>query len=358
MTPKKQRERAELFDAFMAGTRCKTNPVGTFDQWWMLKNSRERRKAAAKELPVAKPRNLELPGVVLVPYLKGWSYDFTACALARHLAHRFDIRIAYQDELGKALGEWGADLMVDFWWKGTLSRRFPKTPTVKQVSSHRWQQSRYGSIGTRQLARVHLSAAAVVAVPSQRLFDLVTEPSEMTTPTKICKKGFEPQLFFDYRRRRGSTTLTVGWAGAGEAEDKNVGVLKRAWPTMRLADKCLTPGEMPDFYNMADVIAIASDAEGDPRPLIEGMACGCFPVTTDVGIVPELVRHLDNGYIVEHPTADAFKAAFDWCQANLVRVRHAGQRNAETMRATRTWAHVAPAWGDAFDYAIASQRRI
>ena len=105
-------------------------------------------------------------------------------------------------------------------------------------------------------------------------------------------------------------------------------------------------GEMPDFYNSIDVISVASTAEGDPRPLIEGMACGCFPVTTDVGIVPELVRHGENGLIVER-SVKAFAEAFAWCRANVDQVRAAGRRNAELMLASRTWAHVASAWASA-----------
>ncbi len=67
--------------------------------------------------------------------------------------------------------------------------------------------------------------------------------------------------------------------------------------------------------------------------------------------MPELVQHGVNGLIVEQ-SVGAFRDAFAWCRANLDFVRAAGARNAETMLTSRTWAHVAPAWADAFTAAI------
>lgn len=284
-----------------------------------------------------------MPHIWLVPYLRGWSYDLTAQALKRHLSDRFDFTIAYQDQLGRVNSKRDTALVVDFWWKGILHRRFGRR-VVKQVSSHRWVQDRYGAHTVESLIDGHLKRCGGVLVPSLRLRDELVGVS-----VEVCPKGFHPETFGDYGQRRGG--LTVGWAGAAEATDKNVGILVAACPDIRLADRCLTQDEMPDFYNSVDVITCASLAEGDPRPLIEGMACGAFPVTTDVGIVPELVRHGDNGLIVER-SPQAFAEAFAWCRANLEHVRAAGRRNAEQMLRTRTWAKVAPAWGDAFQRAI------
>jgi glycosyltransferase involved in cell wall biosynthesis len=113
---------------------------------------------------------------------------------------------------------------------------------------------------------------------------------------------------------------------------------------------------MGDFYNAIDIIAIASSDEGDPRPLIEGMACGCFPVATEVGIVTELVENGVNGLTVTG-TRESFEQAFAWCARNVDFVRAAGRRNAERMARERTWAAVAPRWGDAFAEAIERANR-
>jgi glycosyltransferase involved in cell wall biosynthesis len=279
--------------------------------------------------------------VALVPYARSWSYDFTAKALEQHLPGRFEI--FYADELDR-IDPVGTDLIVDFWWRGRLERRFGAR-VVKQVSSHRWRQEKYGSLDAPALIASHLRRAGAVLVPSVRLAAELASAPHVT----LCPKGFHPETFGDFDQRRGD--LVVGWAGSQNAIDKRLDVIRAAWRGLCIASD-LPYSAMPGWYNAIDVITCASDAEGDPRPLIEGMACGAFPVVVDVGIVPELVRHGENGLVVER-TPQAFADAFAWCRANLDYVRAAGRRNAVEMLATRTWAQVAPAWGAAFAGAIA-----
>ncbi len=258
-----------------------------------------------------------------------WTYAINARGLANVLP--YDVRIVERDPPAAP-----DDIVIDFWWNGGI--RHPRL--IRQVSSHRWQHVRYGRLTAEQLP---LADARVVIVPSQRLERELTglHPHVMRTP-----KGFDPGAFYDRGGRSGP--LSIGWAGALKP-DKGWGLLRRAAPDLRMA--CSLPYErMPDWYAGIDVITCASLAEGDPRPLIEGIACGCFPVCTDVGIVPELVRHGDNGLIVERSTR-AFAEAIAWCRDNVERVRAAGQRNAEEMARTRTWAHVAPSWAAAIERA-------
>lgn len=280
--------------------------------------------------------------VALVPHTRDWSYDFTATALVQHLSDRFELSVFYGDTLDR-LNYRDLDLIVDFWWRSATDRRFgPRV--VKQVSTHRWGREKYGSLDVSALIAGHLYRCGGVLVPSQRLAAELADAPHLT----IGPKGFHPETFGDAGTRRGD--LVVGWAGNATAVDKRLDVIRAAAPDLRVASS-LHYDEMPGWYNSIDVITCASDAEGDPRPLIEGMACGCFPVTVDVGIVPELVRHGDNGLIVER-SPQAFAEALAWCAANVDHVREMGRRNAVEMLASRTWKQCAAAWGDAFAAAI------
>lgn len=279
--------------------------------------------------------------VALIPHTRDWSYDFTAKALVQHLSGEFELSVFYSDTLDQ-LNYRSLDLIVDFWWRSASEKRFGAR-VVKQVSTHRWTQPKYGELTAQALIDGHLRRAGGVFVPSQRLMgELVGAPHLTLGP-----KGFHPETFGDAGDRRGG--LAVGWAGNATAKDKRLPTIQAAWPELRIAST-LTQQEMPGFYNSIDVITCASDAEGDPRPLIEGMACGCFPVTVDVGIVPELVRHGENGLIIER---SAFRDALQWCARNVDYVRAAGRRNAEEMARTRTWRQSSAAWGAAFRAAIA-----
>lgn len=291
--------------------------------------------------------------IALVPYASGWSYDSTAQALRRHLADRFEIDVFTKETLPQLrAGDYA--LIVDMWWHGTLHRRYGRH-VAKQVSSHRWAQLQYGRLDAPGLVSQHLRRNATVLVPSRRLqVDLAPHVSR---GVHLCPKGFDPLLFGDDAQRKAGP-LRVGWAGIATAADKRLDILRDAWPDLHAIGPGTPRGQVPydemgGWYNSVDVITCASDAEGDPRPLIEGLACGCFPVTVNVGVVPELVSHGVNGIVVER-TAGAFRAAIEWCASHVDQVREAGRRNAVAMRSARTWAITAQAWGDAFDAAIAS----
>jgi len=106
--------------------------------------------------------------------------------------------------------------------------------------------------------------------------------------------------------------------------------------TLLQAKGNLSTDEMVDFYNSIDVICISSIAEGTPLPLIEAMACGCFPVCCDVGIVPEIIQNEKNGLIVKR-TPDAFREALNWCATHLDFIREAGLKNATLMQNEKSW---------------------
>ena len=158
---------------------------------------------------------------------------------------------------------------------------------------------------------------------------------------------------FGLRRER-TGPLRIGWAG--NQDDSCKGLYDILEPAagdayeIVIAGGDVDPAQMGEFYNSIDVLCVASTAEGEPLTLIEGMACGVFPVVVDVGIVPELVRDGENGLIVERSAA-AFRAAFQWCASHLDEVRAAGRENAQSLLATRTWDAVARYWREVFERA-------
>ena len=59
------------------------------------------------------------------------------------------------------------------------------------------------------------------------------------------------------------------------------------------------PRALAPIYHAADVCLVASRQEGGPKAVLEAMSCGVALVTTRVGQAMDLVRHGDNGWMVE-----------------------------------------------------------
>jgi len=296
------------------------------------------------------------PRICLLADRPGWVFDAVASGLGKSLADEFEFRIAYVCQRPD-LSAWPFDLIYVFFWGETYHQAFVHDPrqVIKEISSHRWGlEDCYGRLSPAQAAERYLSDAATLTTTSRRLQSLFAPHREVLwTPN-----GFDPELFSFRRPRRGR--LRIGWAGNERDPCKGLNDILRPAAggdlELLVAGGNLDRAEMVDFYNSVDVLCVASTAEGQPLTLVEGMACGCYPVCVDVGIVPELVRHRENGLIIARTVA-AFRAAFQWCSMNLERAREAGQQNAGEMLRQRTWAAVAPTARNALNQALEKRCR-
>jgi len=64
-------------------------------------------------------------------------------------------------------------------------------------------------------------------------------------------------------------------------------------------------GELRAHYNESKIIAQVSITEGFPNTLCEGMACGCFPIGSNVSSIPAIVSNF--GLILERRDAEMFE---------------------------------------------------
>ena len=63
-------------------------------------------------------------------------------------------------------------------------------------------------------------------------------------------------------------------------------------------------GQVAPWLRAIDIFVLSSRSEALPNSLLEAMACGCCPVATRVGGIPELVRHGENGMLFEPGSVD------------------------------------------------------
>lgn len=288
-----------------------------------------------------------LPRLLLLVDRPGWAYDAAAQAIKHYLSGSFEIKIEYVVNQPD-LNTWPFDLIHVFFWGETYHQKFvsDRNKVVKEVSSHRWaNESTYGCLSAEKMVQTYLADAATVTCTSRRLEGLLSPHIDIN----FTPNGIEPDKFGFKGRRYGP--LRIGWAGNANDPCKGLHdiIIPAAGDTFELviAAGNLSYEEMQNFYNKIDVLCIASIAEGEPLTLLEGMAAGCFPVTVNVGIVPELVQHGNNGLIVER-SIESFQTAFQWCAKNLSYIRTKAQSISRHILETRNWEAIIPHWERVF----------
>jgi glycosyltransferase involved in cell wall biosynthesis len=81
--------------------------------------------------------------------------------------------------------------------------------------------------------------------------------------------------------------------------------------SLGLRDACMFfPGQadVADWMRTLDVYINSSSSESFPNGLLEAMACGCCPIGSNVGGIPELITHMQNGLIFDSNKPDELTA--------------------------------------------------
>ena len=139
--------------------------------------------------------------------------------------------------------------------------------------------------------------------------------------------GFSARAKSDAFGRKGIPLFLEVLAAAG-ARWPNVVVLLigAGWESLRPrieATGCRSIHRVPrttedtaSLYPAMDVFLCTSSEEGGPCTILEAMACGVPPVTTDVGHVPETIDDGRHGFIARERTAGPFVAAIERLRAD------------------------------------------
>lgn len=74
----------------------------------------------------------------------------------------------------------------------------------------------------------------------------------------------------------------------------------------------VAPSDMPDLYNAADVFVTPSLQDNLPNTIMEAMACGTPCTGFRTGGIPEMIDHLENGYVAEYRNAKDLANGLLW----------------------------------------------
>lgn len=301
---------------------------------------------------------MKIPKITFLVDYPNWAFDFVAKSIKRRLSYKYNFEIKYVSRKDK-LDPKSTDLLYVFFWGESYyeSFNFHKSQIIKEVASLRWEnEEKYGMINVNEFVYKYLSDCTCVTTPA---ISLLNKLESNVDNIFHCPNGVELNLYHNYGHKKMSDKLKIGWVG--NPDDLSKGLRDILMPAssgfdFRFTDGKLSRYQLVKFYNDIDVLAISSVAESQPLPLLESMASGCFPVATNVGIVPELIVSGDNGLVVER-SIESFRSAFNWCSENLTYVRNIAKLN-RSRASCRSWDLCVTRFSDVFDYALNKKNNI
>lgn len=257
--------------------------------------------------------------MLIVYDIPGFAYHRRAEAILKYAPADFDVTITPgRDHLrhfrGPAVG-YDLIFLLDYasasaWRESIDSQGFKKPPLL--VSFNRDSNS-------RQVAWSEtLRSADLTIVNNMDRFEAAGR-----RPGTVCiSNGVDTSVFRSIAPVAERENVVI-WSGSGnptksKGYDSIIKPLERLLPNLgyrvwfrpihKETDRFDTQ-RMVDFYNSAAFILCASATEGTPNTTLEGMACGCVPVTTWVGNVREFGVPGVNCLKVDEPSPAAFARA-------------------------------------------------
>lgn len=191
---------------------------------------------------------------------------------------------------------------------GRINLRLPKILAANSQSSIQYA-TRHGILSSRLYFLPN-----VVDTGRFKSGDATQGPITLLTVGRLTReKRFDRFISLVHRLRTERGLDIRGWiVGPTRADQELRPVLEQQAATLGLLpDKIRFLGSITDMssiYQQGTIFVLTSDHEGTPNVLLEAMATGLPVVATNVGGVPEVVRHGQTGFLVP---CDDMKAQLD-----------------------------------------------
>lgn len=245
--------------------------------------------------------------ILLIADRPGWAYDILAQSL-QSSSSKHDIEIEYIINIRRDPSSFDLsayDLTFFFLWfdgmrYGPSMKGFQFSKTCVGVHSLSWIKRGMTSIQAEDICNQFAGTGYI----SREIGAILNLENGFFTPNGIDRKLFYPTPLPSCEDIR---FMWVGNPSTSHHGDnkafhsivepvcKDLGVtLRTATPLNRVPRE-----EMGNFYSENHVLICSSEHEGGPMPILESLASARPVISTNVGIVPEVVIPNQNGIIIQ-----------------------------------------------------------
>lgn len=307
--------------------------------------------------------------VLIIPDFPNWALDKNAKDLVKYNKSSLKFDICYYNDFEKDWKKYYEEYDILFpmylgSFFASIKSGIPTDKTITGIRSFkRWDAGKthppgYNSKPPRKIIR-DLKKALLVNTHCKKLWYVFAPYIHIIHTKYTC----DLEMFYPEQKRKENNKVVVGWTGSLTNHPNKRGFYEFIKPiceeidgielkVQAKEDKFITDdNEMRKYYNSLDLYICASRVEGTPRPVIEASACGVPVISTDVGIVPELIDDNYNGFIVDR-TYEAIKSKLEWIVENKDQLPEMGKRIRTKMELEFNWQSLVTEWTDYFQFAI------
>ncbi len=306
--------------------------------------------------------------VLIIPDFPNWALDKNAKDLVEYNRSNLQLDICYFNNFKNNWQKYYAeyDLLFPMYlgsFKEFLELKIPTDKVITGIRSfHRWDKRQtqppgYNAKVPRKVIRIYRKAL-LVNTHCKKLWYIFANYFPIIHTKYTC----DLKMFYPENKKR-NNNLVIGWTGSltnhpgKRGFDEYIKPICNEVPGVELKlqtkeDNFITDDNlMREYYNSLDLYICASRSEGTPRPVIEAAACGVPVISTDVGIVPELIYDDVDGFIVDRNYA-AIKSKIEWIAKNREVLPGMGKLIREKMEREFNWEFLIDQWTDFFRFSL------
>lgn len=304
----------------------------------------------------------DLKKIAIIVDSPNWAFDIGAKLIKKELKDIYDVEIFYQKTNDKELSlfemlEKTKDFdIIHFCWRKTLLQ-FEESLFYQEVEKQGKDYESYVAEKVNKIStgvydhlflneeefqhhsKIFNKYCSSYIVCSKRLYEIYSNKEGIPKPWGILMDTVDGEKFIPKNIKRfkdTKKTLEIGWVGNSQwniNDGKQIDykgfktiiepVITELSKTHNIkpnfADKKISPranDDMPNYYSEIDLLLCSSFCEGTPRPIVEALACGVPIITTDVGIVNEVLGKKQRKFIIKERTQEAFKEKLLYIYSN------------------------------------------